>query len=207
MIDGKGAQVCECRLKEIRARQLSAIPEEFADIELSRLTADPSRHPKQAAILDALRKDPNGNFVFSGRFGSGKSMFMWALYRHALENTRNRVIVCTLAELLTEYRNFIQASKAGDDPVWPRLQAADLRQKGIKYTVFLDDIDKARPTEYLAEITFEICDAINTYRHQIVATTNLSISKLRDHFNRADERFGGAIVRRLVDNSQIVEMF
>ncbi len=118
-----------------------------------------------------------------------------------------RVVVCTLAELLHEYRTFIQCSINNQELVYPRLSAEDLRQDHTKFSIFLDDVDKAKPTEYAAEQLFELADAIYAFNHQIIVTTNLSLVKLVSHFEKADERYGGAIVRRIVDNSHIFEMF
>lgn len=131
---------------------------------------------------------------------------MWALYREAVMNDR-KVIACTLTELLDEFKRFIQLSMANQPLVYPRLSAGDLKQNHTTYSIFFDDIDKARPTEYAMEQLFELANAIYDYGHQIVVTTNLSLTKLIEHFERADERFGGAICRRLVNNGMICEMF
>ena len=95
-----------------------------------------------------------------------------------------------------------------DNPEFlPRINAHELRRNGPKYSLFLDDIDKTRPTEYVGEQVFELTDAIYAFQHQIVATTNLSVPKLIEHFERADERYGGAIVRRLLEVAEVVELF
>ena len=87
---------------------------------------------------------------------------------------------------------------------WPVLAASSADSIAAD---IIDDIDKARPTEYAAEQFFEILNAIYEYQHQLVVTTNLRVKELADHFDRADERFGGAIVRRLTENAKIYEMF
>lgn len=167
----------------------------------------PQLHPAQVEAVKAIKGNPGGNYFFAGDFGTGKTYLLWTLYRHAAEQDTRRLVVCTLSELLTEYKQFIQASINGDPLVYPRISADDLRQTHTKYSIFIDDIDKARPTEYTAEQLFELSDAIYAYKHQIVVTTNLTLEKLIDHFKRADERFGGAIVRRLTNDAFISEMF
>lgn len=207
IVPGRGARPCECRLKRIRDARLAKIPPKFADVTLADLRPLENIHPMQADALPFIQANPLQSYVIAGRFGTGKSMLMWALYKNAVENNAQRIVACTLSELITEYRAFIQASMAGETPKYPRLNAEELRQDSVRYSIFFDDIDKARPTEYTAEQFFEIVDAIYNFRHQLVVTTNLSVSRLVDHFDRADERFGGSIVRRLVDGAKILEMF
>jgi DNA replication protein DnaC len=207
IIPDKGARPCECRLTVLRDKRLAQIPAEFRSLNLATLKADKERHAKQVEAIAKIKANPTGSYIFCGRFGTGKTMLMWTLYKHACEMNQPRMVQCTLAQLLTEYRNFIAANKEDSDAVWPRLNAEELRQNDTRYSLFFDDIDKARPSEYTAEIFFEIADAVYAYQHQLVATTNLSIGKLIQHFDRADERFGGAIVRRLVEHAEIIEMF
>ena len=200
------ARPCRCRLEKVRRLKLALIPPAFAGISLDSVKPNSAKHPHQAATVAAIKAAPEANYFLSGRFGSGKTLLMWLLYRDAVMNDR-RVVFATLSELLNEHRKFIRDSVAGNPPTVPRICAEDLRQEHTKYAVFLDDIDKAKPTEYAAEQLFELSDAICAYRHQIVVTTNLTVSSLVKHFERADERFGGAIVRRIVENSKIIDLF
>jgi DNA replication protein DnaC len=206
IVPKQGARPCICRRKKVRAAKLAAIPPQFQTLTLNDLLPDLKRHPQQPEIVAALKSNPFGNYFFGGKFGTGKTLFMWVIYREAVVSDR-RTVVCTLSELLNEYKAFIQASSAGQELKYPRISAETLRQTHTRYSIFLDDIDKARPTEYAAEQLFEIADAIYAYQHQIVVTTNLSISNLVAHFERADDRFGGAIVRRLVDSATRFELF
>jgi DNA replication protein DnaC len=193
----KGARPCECRLNRIRDSRFAKIPPKFAGLRL----ADIQPRKGQEQIITFAKENPQGSYFLAGNFGTGKSMLMWALYREAIERNAPKLIACTLAELLNEYRGFINGGPL------PRMNATELKQSHTRYSIFFDDIDKAKPTEYAAEQFFEIVNAIYEYGHQVVTTTNLGVSALIDHFDRADERFGGAIVRRLVDNAKIAEMF
>jgi DNA replication protein DnaC len=202
----RGAKLCECRVRAIQDARLARIPPSFRHASLATIKPRTDIHSKQAQAIKLVTEHPNKSYVLAGEFGTGKSMIMWALYRYAVERNETRIVSCTLTELLTEYKQAIQESAAGNDPKLPRLNAWELRREE-KFSVFFDDIDKARPTEYTAEILFELVDAIYTHDHQLVATTNLSIDELIDHFNRADRRFGGSIVRRLIDDATVIEMF
>ena len=207
IVDGHGARFCKCHLAKIRSNRLARIPPQFAQHKLSMLEPDTRIHPMQASVVPFVKANPENSYLFAGRFGCGKSLLMWMLYRNAIKQTPRKVVVCTLAELLDEFRAFIQSSVNHETPRLPRLCAAELRQTETPYSIFLDDNDKARPTEYAAEQFFEIINAIYEYKHQLVVTTNLRVSELGDHFDRADERFGGAIVRRLTDGVKVFEMF
>ncbi|HEY0657265.1 MAG TPA: ATP-binding protein [Pyrinomonadaceae bacterium] len=200
------ARPCICRLEKVRRNRLALIPPAFAGLTLSTVAPNPAKHSGQAAAFEQLENEPEANYYLAGRFGSGKTLMMWLLYREAVMRDQ-RVVFATLTELLNEYKKYIQDSIAGNPTTAPRIVAEDLRQSHTKYAVFLDDIDKAKPTEYAAEQLFELSNAVCDFRHQIVITTNLTITKLVDHFDRADERFGGAIVRRLVENSKRIELF
>lgn len=199
--------MCKCRLAKIRADRLAKIPPKFANHHLSTLVPNIGAHPMQSEVVPFIQANPEMSYILAGRFGSGKSLMMWLLYRHAIKQTAHKVVICTLAELLDEFRAFIRSSVNQETPQLPRLNATELKQSDRRYSIFLDDIDKARPTEYAAEQFFEIANAIYEYQHQLVVTTNLRISELGDHFDRADERFGGAILRRLVDGAKVWEMF
>jgi DNA replication protein DnaC len=198
---------CVCKLEDLRRRRLSLVPPEFQHVRLDRLLASAGFHPLQGKIFEEVRLDPAGSYFFGGTFGTGKTMLLWALYCEAVMRDMPRIVACTLTELLGEYKAAIQASIEERPRIIPRLVAENLRQKHTRYSIFLDDVDKARPTEYAAEQLFEIADAIYNYQHQVVVTTNLSLEALVAHFKRADDRFGGTIVRRLVHNAKVYEMF
>jgi DNA replication protein DnaC len=202
------AKDCICRLEKVRRFRLNKIPPVYAAVaNISTLQPNPQRHNRQAEIIKELKRNPDRNYFFGGTSGCGKSLFLWSLYREQVMKDR-RVIACTLTELLEEYKTFIATSmNKSDKAIYPRISASELRQNHTKYRIFLDDIDKARPTEYAAEQLFDLANAIHDYQHQIVITTNLSVTNLVTHFERADQRFGGAIVRRLIESSKIYELF
>jgi DNA replication protein DnaC len=197
---------CVCKVKEQRRVRLDKIPTHFKNVELSGIVPRPDVHPFQTVCVPAMKANPAGSYFLSGKTGKGKSMLMWALYREAVMQDK-KVVACTLTELLDEYRKFIQLSMAGQKLEYPRIVAGDLRQNHTKYSIFFDDIDKARPTEYAMEQLFDLSNAIYDFQHQIVVTTNLTLPKLTAHFEKADERFGSAIVRRLVNNGMVCEFF
>ena len=197
---------CICKLEKLRQKRLEVIPPNFRHAVLKDIQPMKNIHPFQAVCIPKMKVNPFDSYFLAGKTGTGKSMLMWALYREAVMQDK-RIVACTLSELLDEYKRFIHLSMNKQELIYPRLSAEDLRQNHTKFSIFFDDIDKARPTEYAMEQLFELANAIYDFQHQVVVTTNLRLTKLIEHFERADERFGGAIVRRLINNGMICEMF
>lgn len=197
---------CACALEKRRRSLLARIPPGFPAMKLSQIVPRFDKHPNQAIAFQSILDHPSESLFISGRPGCGKTMALYALYREGVMKDE-RVVVCTLTELLNEHRKVIQDSMAGNNITKPRLCAEDLKQNHTKFQIFFDDLDKARPSEYAAEQLFEILNAAVDFQHRLVVTTNLTLTKLVEHFDRADERFGKAIVRRIAENSIRVEMF
>ena len=195
-----------CVLERIRRKKLATVPPKFQNATIANLQVDITRHPKQAEFVPMVKQNPQGSYFLAGRFGTGKTHLMYALYHEAVMNDQ-RTVICTLNELLNEYKLYIQASMNNQEVTPPRLLAGNLRQKHTKYSIFLDDVDKVKPTEFVCQEVFDLVNAIYDYEHQIVLTTNFSLQKLVEHFDRVDEQYGGSIVRRLVENTRICEMF
>jgi DNA replication protein DnaC len=201
-----GHKKCVCVLANIRRKKLTIVPPKFQNATIANLQADTTRHPKQVEFVSMIKQNPQGSYFLAGRFGTGKTHLMYALYHEAVMNDR-RTIICSLNELLHEYKLYIQASISNQEAKSPRISAGELRQTHTKYSIFLDDVDKVKPTEFVCQEVFDLANAIYDFEHQIVLTTNFSLQKLVEHFGRADEQYGGSIVRRFVDNARICEMF
>lgn len=204
IVPGRGARSCVCALKAERERKIAKIPVKFQGLTLSNLQPLPAKHPKQSEFVPYIKANPEKSYFLAGKPGTGKSTFMWALYRQAIEG-RNHVVICTLSDLLDEYRAYIGASMRREEPQHPRLSSWQLAE-GRPYSIFLDDIDKANPTDYAAEQIFKLVNAIYEHRHQLVVTTNKSIEGLIRHYDKSDDR-GEAIVRRMMDGAKVMEMF
>lgn len=197
---------CICKPEMLRNKRLAEIPHRFKSVILREIEPDPEIHPLQEKIIPLMKETPFDNYFLAGETGKGKTMMLWALYREALMADK-KVVACTLTQLLNEYKNFINLSTNKQELVYPRLSAGELRQDHTRYSIFLDDLDKAKPSEYAMEQLFELSNAIYEFGHQIVVTTNLRYETLVKHFEKADERFGATIARRLVADANLCEMF
>jgi DNA replication protein DnaC len=198
---------CICRKQKACEKLLAAIPPEFRNANLENLVANSEIHSKQMEAIELIKANPDGSYVITGRYGSGKTHLFYALYRYAVERAK-KVFGGTFRGLLDEYQKEIILSKAGER-YSPPITAEDYKQSEYKCALFLDDIDKARATEYAAEKLFEILDAVYSNHHQFVVTTNLRVEELLRHFEKADEfgRYGGSIIRRLLQRATEIEMF
>ncbi len=209
IVKGRGARTCQCairgRIESYREEMIAKIPSLYENLSLENIAPDLTRHRNQAREIKKLRANPNSNFAICGRYGSGKTHLLWALYRTQLES--RRVFAGTLEQIVGEHKKRIEIEKRGDFPPPLSIVPEKFRQKSTPWTLFIDDIDKETPTEFVSKILFALLDAATSFQHQIVFSTNLHAEDLTEHFERADKRFGGAIARRLMDNTEIIEMF
>lgn len=200
LVVGEGVKPCQCLVNQKRKRALDRIPSLYRSLRLETIQPNPARHAEQAAVIAAMRQSPESSFVFFGRNGCGKSLFGWLLYRHAVESGRYAVGI-PLAELLAEFREW----EKNPDRL-PTIKPEDLRQSNRRYLVFLDELEKARPSEYAGEMLFRMLDAAFSFEHQLVITSNKTPSELSAHWSEADVTYGPSILRRIMEMSNGVDV-
>jgi hypothetical protein len=134
---------------------------------------------------------------------------MWALYQMVAHNVERRIVAYSMLQLINEYREAFRPRKDDDGgQCQVTIRPNDLMQSHTPYSLFFDDIDKPRITEYVAEQIHALFDAAYIYKHQIIITTNLTPDRLVEHFERADDRYGRAIVRRIIhDANNLIQLF
>jgi DNA replication protein DnaC len=205
----RGARKCECRRPAIVSARLAKIPPRYRGVTLADLSARTDLHPGQAAAVEYVKANPDASYVLCGRRGTGKTHLFWALYQHAAQNLDRRIVACSMLQLIEQYRAAFRPRTDPNEPA-PEVDVRpnDLLTPGARWSLFFDDIDKPKISEYVAEQTHALFDAAYNNMHQIVVTTNLNPDDLEAHFARADERFGGPIVRRIVhDGNDGFEFF
>jgi DNA replication protein DnaC len=203
-----GARRCRCRVEadraEARRQALAVIPREFGVPRLHLIAPDAKRYAQQFAKLEMLRSDPDRSYLICGRNGTGKSFFGWALYVHAIEQGR-RAAACTLYELLKEYRRYTCQPAQND---WrPRVLPEDLKQNDTRWTIFLDEIHAATPSEFATREFFYLLKAATEYGHQMIYTCNVKPEVLHQRWSSVNEFEGDSIARRLAEYSKRIEMF
>lgn len=124
--------------------------------------------------------------VLTGPIGTGKTTLAAAAFRHRLRRRPGywRTVPILLAHLSAGF-----GTQQHDEAV----QLLDGRRM-----LALDDIDKARPSEYAAERIFAAVDSCYAHRTPLVVTTNLGMADLA---LRWPEPFGDAIASRLTDRA------
>lgn len=198
----RASRQCECVFRRALERRLSAIPPRYRYADLGTIEPRPDLHPAQAEVLALLRENPTGSYLFAGCNGVGKSLFGWALYREALVLGR-RAVATTVHDWLTECVEAVR----GAGELRMSVSAESLKSHPGQYAVFLDEFEKARPTEFAAEMLFHLVNAVYNHDHQLVITTNLPFGELQGHWNRIGDVWGASIARRLADHCTYLEMF
>jgi DNA replication protein DnaC len=166
-------------------------------------------HPNQVALVAAIKRDPLSPFLLCGRNGVGKTRMGYALYRNAATMGR-RAVAITVRALLDQYRKceFPERDDSGMAKFFrAAVTADDLRiVSGPKWTLFLEEMDKASASEYGAQELFELLNAARDYGHQLVVTTNLNVDELSAHWSKMSRTYGPSIIERLRDCA-LVELF
>lgn len=194
-------RLCLCRRR--RMMRALKVPPVFGRPVLGRLRARRYRHPKQAAVIKLLQEAPASSYLIAGKNGSGKTHFSWALCRAALIRG-NRVRAVLLSELIGQYQAL--AIEDGSEATnRPAVNPDDLKQ-GINYTIFLDEFDKVKTTEFATRKLFELLNAVRDFEHQLLVTSNREWSELREVWSKVDEVYGNSIMTRL-QGCTLIEMF
>ncbi len=207
VVPGKGARRCLCRAPALIAKRLMKIPPRYEGVTLDSLAARSDIHSGQASTVEYMKTHPEESYVFCGKAGTGKTHLFWALYQRATQNIQRAVVACSMLQLINQYREAFRPQPEGAY-VEPQVEIRpnQLMQSALPYSLFFDDIDKPKITEYVAEQVHALFDAAYNFKHQIVVTTNLLPEQLEAHFERVDERYGRATVRRIVhDGNALVE--
>lgn len=161
-----------------------------------------------------MQARPNDSFLFLGKNGTGKSHIAWALYRHAIAK-RRPAIACPVRDLIADFRRVEVGVPDGEVMKSPRITSDELKRSRMwksngapvkPWLLFLDEFEKARPSEFAAEQLFNVLDAARSFNHQLVITSNFKVDQLRAHWGRIDPIWGNSILTRLQDCHQ-VELF
>lgn len=201
---GQPARPCECMERKRKARMLAAltraIGDAYAPYTLENLVALPSRHWKQNVIIQRMRQEPDARWAFFGTQGIGKTLFAFVLARHAIEQGRF-VVATTLKDLLDDLRDW-----QFNEDVKPAITADTLRDAKTSWCIFVDDIGAMNSTPYAVQEWLSIVNAIySTDRHQLIVTSMSSEQVLRQHYEKAGDGLGVAILRRILDMPNVLK--
>jgi DNA replication protein DnaC len=169
-------------------------------------------HPAQTSAIALTKARPDDSFLLCGRNGTGKTHLSWALYRRAVVSGR-KAVGLLLADLLDSYKKFElldQAEKARAmrdyTPDRPPILPDDLKTDERRFTLFLDEFEKARPSEFACECLFRLLNAARDFNHQLIITSNLDWNGMRERWSKIDDVYGNSIMTRLQD-CHLIELF
>lgn len=198
---------CDKCVADLEAQDAAQESESEARDRSARLTERivksglPSRH--HGASLNALQHsngvlstahqwaEKGGGLLLTGPVGAGKTTIAGAAAWRRLQ--RGRLFWTTAPLLMARLGSGLSTPARTDALV--ALSSSD--------PLVLDDIDKARPTEYGAEQIFLAVDYRVEHKSPLLVTSNLQPSELA---TRWPEPYGPAIASRLVGYCQVVKV-
>lgn len=177
-----GVSRCVCARRRIIEMKMSAIPRRFANCSFENYIPTDDL---QVVALETVRGSIDCGMFIHGGYGRGKTHLAVAQYR-ALVSAGQECAFRSVSELITELREF--ELKGEFSKVLDRAKYAD------EFHLFVDDIDKFKPTEFKAESFHELFNTIYSRKLSVTVTTNWDMQTLVEN-----ERISPAIVRRLDD--------
>ncbi len=175
-----------------RTRTYSWLGERGSDTALLEKTFanfDASRQQRAYEMCRLFADQPSGSLVLHGTFGTGKTHLLAAVCNALLIDKRFTSVFTTSPKLFAAIQARIAAHEGYTNIIDNAIKAPLL---------VLDDIDKAKHTEFREEIYFEIIDE----RVKAGRTTAISTNRL----DALAEYVGGAVCSRLKVGQIAVEM-
>jgi DNA replication protein DnaC len=219
---------CLCSQNPHRRKTLAQmLPPKYLRCNLA--TLEPSTHStmpiqRQAEMIQHFRENPNANVMMWGKPGTGKTTVACALLRHAVQRdwkyfytdnlgclkwtTGRWIWRVSFDTLMAQYLRKQNDREEPEPDVTPeRIKAAT--EKGKKFVLCLEEIDKAKLTEHRANKLFDIIDTLYNCEGQLIVTTNLTHDGFSDMMTKTDNEninvAGAAIIRRIEEMCEIYE--
>lgn len=176
-----GVMRCDCAKRRIIESKMSHVPPRFRGCTLGNYVPSDD---VQVQALGTIQANLGRSLLLWGSYGRGKTHLAVAQYRE-LVIAGQSVAWRSMSELMSE----ITAAVVRDEHsiVLDRVRYAD------SFHLFLDDIDKFKPTEFKSEALFDLFDTLYRRNLSVTVTTNLSLQTL------IEEKVNPAIIRRLDD--------
>ena len=198
---------CVCWIQRDTQRRLKRIGprDRWATIETLQPCADQTKVFSSAAlqrqVISALGSHPDGSFAFFGPSGVGKTTYLAALYRRAVETQRRGCFYIQVGDLVRQLRD-VECGRT-ESAYLDREVIREVVESRLRPRVFLDEFDKVTVTDFARNAVRELIDEL--YRlagsdspgAQLVLATELD----RDEFAQV---WGGNVLRRV---EAVCEMF
>lgn len=175
--------------------RLACIPQKFRGFEFSDFKID---FKEQQQVLNAVKSYADDgiknylcgeNLLLIGNYGTGKTMLMSILCEELVYRYRLRCRYFNAVELLYKVKNtFNTTSKYTTEQILKEYREPEF--------LFIDDIDKLNPTDYVKELMYGFVNYRIEKRLPTIISANSSVETLDTQF------FGEAVVSRLIEHSK-----
>jgi len=213
-VNGSGVRQvrrCSCAADRQKRGLLARIPSRYQDARLETLAPclDSSRcfapEEIQQRSIELLKARPDDSYCFLGSVGIGKSHFLAALYRHAVETQGTSCYFVQASELVRGFREIEFGSDYEPYLCVPTIQRAI--EQGLRPRIFIDELEKI-PTfsQFVWGKVSEFFDALYRLSDRDSQTLQLCVASnlTRSEF---EEFYGGAILRRLQEVCSMLDFF
>jgi hypothetical protein len=221
---------CTCRLPSVIQRWLDQlVREEYRECDLK--TLKPSNRSslalsRQAEEIEILKKASADNYFFIGPPGASKSTFATALLRESLWRNKqwgenhsffSNPWFCwkVNAEKLFVQNMAWKTSMTDETPapapdVTPE-KIDRVRASGLRPTLIIEELDKTKLTDSRVNFLFEIVDAMDGCKGQIIITSNRTLDRFmamfEEHPDETVRVTGGPLMRRFLKNCNVRNYF
>ena len=209
--DVRQVRRCSCSIEQEKRQLLSLVPVRYRDARLETLTPclDTSRcfaPPEiQERSIALLKNRPDDSYCLLGGVGIGKSHYLAALYRHAVETQGTACYFVQASELVKGFREIEFGSDHEPYLCVPTIRRAI--EQGLRPRIFIDELEKiptfsqfswAKVSEFF-DVLYRLSDR-DSKALQLCVASNLD----RTEF---EEFWGGAILRRLQELCTMMDFF
>ena len=202
---------CPCAAARQKRDLLARIPARYRDgrlqdltpcLDTSRCFAPPEIQERSIALL---KNRPDDSYCLLGGVGIGKSHYLAALYRHAVETQGTACYFAQASELVKGFREIEFGSDFEPFLCLPTIRR-DIDQ-GLRPRIYIDELEKiptfsqfswAKVSEFF-DALYRLTDR-DSKALQLCVASNLSRSEF-------EEFWGGAILRRLQEICMMLDFY
>ncbi len=199
IVDLLNYEVCSCDLRDVRNRFVSlySIPKKFEGMDFDSYIIESDSEQKGFNTVVEYNKNAVKNYIsgmnliFLGKYGTGKTMLMSILCESL---AYEYLFYCKYVNTV-DFIHKIHATFSSDTN---KTAQSVINEYKTPNFLFLDDIDKIKPSDYVREIFYAVINYRSERELPTIVSANSNLEELDKNY------FGEAIVSRLVQNSKII---